>query len=490
MRRPGWLATALIVVAAACARRPAGPMRVAIHNDPISMDPHLQNEILTFATLANVYDALTAFDPELKVVPNLAESWENPDEVSWLFRLRPEARFHDGTPLTADDVVFSIERARHHPKSGLAGYLVEVAEVRAEGDHTVRVVTRRPFGGLLNKLTFIYVVPRNVPEVITSPLGTGAYRFVSFERGKLLRLVPYADDWRSAPARLPLDFLPIREPKERVAALLDGRVDVVQDVPTGDVKRVAETSGLRTVVKTSSILEHLQLSPKEPLFADRRVRLAVSLALDREALVRHLGGFGQPASQMVGAGVFGFDPDIPVVRRDLPRARQLLAEAGHADGIDLTMEFRDGRRGEEIARQLGEAGIRVTLRSGPWNEVFARLRAGQIPFYFGGISAPTADASDVLDSFLHTREVEHGYGATNYNGYSNPVLDELIEASAASRDMAARRGLLQRAMRIPTEDLYHVPLFVPYDLYGMRTDVVWEPRLDRLLLGAEMNRKR
>ena len=303
----------------------------------------------------------------------------------------------------------------------------------------MRVVTRRPFGGLLNKLTFIYVVPRNVPDVITSPLGTGAYRFVSFERGKLLRLAPYTDDWRSVPARLPLDFVPIRDPKERVAALLDGRVDVVQDVPTGDVKRVTETSGLRTVVKMSSILEHLQLSPKEPLFADRRIRLAISLALDREALVRSLGGFARPASQMVGAGVFGFDPDIPVVKRDLPRARQLMAEAGHAEGIDVTMEFRDGRRGEEIARQLAEAGIRVTLRAGPWNEVFARLRAGQIPFYFGGISAPTADASDVLDSFLHTREVEHGYGSTNYTGYSNPALDGWYVHEAVFRALEEHR---------------------------------------------------
>ncbi len=148
------------------------PVRIAVHSAPQSFDPHLQNEILTSAVLANLYDGLTEFDEESRVVAALASEWRNPDERTWVFRLRPGVVFHDGRPLTARDVLFSLERARHHSGSGLASYLVEVETVRSTDAATIEIRTKRPFAALLAKLTAIAIVPASSPAEIVEPVGT------------------------------------------------------------------------------------------------------------------------------------------------------------------------------------------------------------------------------------------------------------------------------------------------------------------------------
>lgn len=251
--------------------------------------------------------------------------------------------------------------------------------------------------------------------------------------------------------------------------------------------KVEASECCRVVSRPSSIVEYLHLPADDRRFADRRVREAIHLAIDRDALVRLAwSGHAQPASQMVVPGVFGFDPTIPVQRRDLARARQLLAEAGYPDGFDVTLDFRTGRRGEDLQRQLGELGLRVSLRSAPFPDLFPRLNRGEVPFYYGGVAAPTADASDILDSFAHTLEPARGYGITNFNRYSNPRLDALIEQSAAVLELRERRALLQRCVGMLTADLYAIPLVVLNDVYGIRHAIAWQPRLDKMLLGREM----
>ena len=465
------------------------PLRVAVHSDPISLDPHYQNEILTFSILANLYDGLTAFDSDLRVVPGLAVRWENPDELTWRLYLRTDARFHDGRPVEAEDVVFTMERVRRSARSNTAGFLVEVDSVRALDSHTLDIRTRRPFAGLLNKLAYLYIVPRDSPDHITTPVGSGSYRFVSFTRGESLKLEPAPSDWHKDRAELPLEFLPIRDPQERARSLVDGKVDIVQDILPSQVRHVQASPGCRVTTRPSTVVEYLHMRVGDPRFADRRVREAIHLGLDRQLLVeRMLNGYGLPATQVVASGVFGYDPTLPLPRRDLQTARRLLAEAGFPDGFAVTLVFRSGRSGDELARQLGEIGLKVTLESAPWSEVFERLKSQSIDFYFGGVAAPTADASDILDAFVHSRDLARGYGMTNFNGYASPELDRIAEDSAITRDMLIRRGLLQKGMRLIMQDLYLVPLFVAYDLYGIRGDIDWEPHLDRMLLGREMRR--
>ncbi|MBI3932271.1 MAG: hypothetical protein HY317_02550 [Acidobacteria bacterium] len=477
----------LLALAACDPAGPPAPIRIAVHNDPISLDPHLQNDVLTYGVLANVFEALTVFDSELRAGPSLASGWENPDERTWRFHLRPGARFHDGRPLEAADVVSSLERARHHPKTSVAGFLVEIEKVTAMGSAGVEIRTRRAFPILLNKLAFVFVVPRDAPGEITTPVGSGAYRFSAYERGRVLRLDPAATD----AGLLPLELVPVRDPRERTRRLLAGEVDVVQDLDPADARGLEAGGDYRVVARTSSIIEYLGLRVGDPRFADPRVRRAIHLALDRRRLVEATqGGYGQPAGQMVGPGIFGYDPGLLPPERDLEAARRLLAEAGQGRGFAVTLEYRDGRRGDEIARQLRDLRLVVDLRSAPWPDLYPRLRAGAIDFYYGGVATPSADASDIFDSFVHTQDEGRGYGQTNFIGYSNAALDEIVEQSGVTLDLVERRGLLQEGMRVLMDDLYLIPLLVPHDVYGIRRGVEWQPRLDRMLLGRHMRRGR
>ncbi len=491
MRRLGLtLVVALAAAGPGSCRKPPLPVRIAIHSAVQSFDPHLQNEVLTSAVLANLYDGLTEFDEESRIRPALAATWTNPDERTWVFQLRPGVRFHDGQPFTAKDVVYSLLRARTHPGTSLASYLVEVESVKALGPLTVEVRTRRPFAALLVKLSPVQIVPRNSPETITVPVGTGSYRFLGYEAGGSIDLAPVHADWRGPAGRGPLSFVVERDPRKRLEKLLSGEVEVAAGLSEDAVDVLRGSACCRAAVRPGSIVEYLHLSLLDPRFRDRRVRQAIDLAIDRAAYVAEAHhGLGQPVGQLVVPGIFGYAADLKPTTRDVVRARRLLAEAGYPDGFDVVMEYRPGRRGEILAAQLREIGLRVTPKESVWTDLFSRLRRGEVGFYLGGVVAQTGEASDVLDSFVHTRDEARGYGNTNHSRYSNPRADALIEEAAFSLVMTRRRELLQEAMRVVTNDVAFVPIAGLYDIYGVREGVRFVPRIDLKLLGREIERR-
>ena len=489
-----WVRVVLVVVLATTGsgscRRPPLPVRIAIHSAVQSFDPHLQNEVLTAAVLANLYDGLTEFDEESRIRPALAATWTNPDERTWVFRLRPGVHFHDGRPLTAEDVVFSFLRARNHPRSDLASYLVEVESVRALDPLTVEIRTRRPFAALLVKLSPVQIVPHGSPETIAEPVGTGSYRFLRYEEGGPIELVPVRVDWRGPAERAPLTFVVEREPRKRLEKLLSGEVEVAAGLSEDAVDVLRGSACCEAAVRPGSIVEYLHLSLIDPRFRDRRVRQAIDLAIDRAAYVAAAHhGLGQPVGQLVVPGIFGYAAGLKPTTRDVTRARRLLAEAGYPDGFDVVLEYRPGRRGEILAAQLGEAGIRVTPKESVWTDLYSRLRRGEVGFYHGGVVAQTGEASDVLDSFVHTRDEARGYGNTNHSRYSNPRADVLIEEAASSLVMTRRRELLQEAMRVVMNDVEFVPIAGLYDVYGVREGVRFAPRIDLKLLGRDIERR-
>jgi peptide/nickel transport system substrate-binding protein len=479
-------------LALGCARPapPSRPLRIAVHSDPLVLDPHLRNEALTYAVLRNFYEGLTAFDTDMRVGPALAASWENPNDLTWVFHLRPGVRFHDGRELTAADVVWSVERARSLPASGFGSYLVAVEGVRALDLHTVELTTRRPYAILLNKLAFVLVVPAGSPPEIRQPVGTGPYRLASYQPGARLELRSFDAYWDGAPAEKRVEILPIRDAGERVARLQNGDVDVVQEPGPENAARIRATAGCRVLAQENLSVNYLLINARRPPLADRRVRRAIHLALDRSALVRAtLGGAGRPIGQMVSRSVFGYAPDLPPPARDLPAARRLLAEAGYPGGIDLDLELRSGRRAEELRHQLAEAGIRVRLVERPWSELYPRLQRHEVDFFLGAILAPSADASDLFDALVHSRDQALGYGDSNFGDYHNPALDALIHDSGSTLDMLARRAKLERCMHLLMDDLTFIPLSVPLALFGVRDDVEWVPRRDGFILARDIRRR-
>ncbi|HSM51966.1 MAG TPA: ABC transporter substrate-binding protein [Thermoanaerobaculia bacterium] len=457
---------------------PARPLRIALPAEPTTLDPHLQAESAANSILSNLYEGLAAFDAEMGLAPALAAAWESPDELTWVLRLRPGVTFHDGRPLTALDVLFSLQRARDHPESRVASHLVAVGSWRALDERTVEIRTRRPYPILLNKLALVMIVPAGAPAPIDAPVGTGPYRLAGRREGAI-ELSPHAGHWRGLPAHPAVTIYLEPEPEERVAGLLGGRFDLVKEVPPRLRQTVRASHVARLLGRDTLLVNYLQLPSDYAPFSDPRVREAIQVGIDRRALVEELaGGLGSPAGQMVGPNVFGHAPALAAPEPDLPRARALLAAAGLDRSVRIPMAYRAGRDVGPIVRQLAELGLAIEPRPVPWERLYRSLQAGEVGFYYGGFSCNSGDASDLFDGKVHSREALSGYGSSHSSGLSTAALDELIELAGTASEMPARRQMLERAMRELMAENTLVPLFVPRVDYGVRRTLRWHPRLD------------
>ncbi|MCP4662833.1 MAG: hypothetical protein GY856_46160 [bacterium] len=493
-RRP-WMAIVLASLVLACdpdspAEPNPEPLRIALHGDPSGLDPHLQMEVIAQSVLGNIYEKLVAFDVNMGLVPSLAERWENPDDLTLRLHLRDGVEFHDGRPFSAADVVYSFERARHHPDSKCSAVLGAVEEIRVVDPLTIELRTATHYPILLNKLAFFYIVPEGAPDAIRRPIGTGPYRFLGFEEDGRLSLEAFARHWRGPPAAGSVEFSFLNDPQERLRRLLAGELDLIEELAPQDVDIIRERPGFRVESRSGLMVSFLEMDTGIEPFSDPRFRQAVDLALDREALVAEaLLGQGQPLSQMVSPNVFGYAPQIAVVEQDAEKARLLLAEAGYADGLDLRLEYRAGRSPaiDPIREQLAAVGIRIEPVPRPWSEMYTRLNSGKVPFYFGGWTNTSGDASDLLDYKVHTRVALRGYGASNFNRYSHPEIDSLIERSATMK-MEQRGEILQQALMLLADDRANIPLYTLYELYGVREEIAWVPRLDGRVYAFEIER--
>jgi peptide/nickel transport system substrate-binding protein len=493
LRLTAVLGTAFLLAGCAGSRRAssAGPVRVGLYAAPLSLDPHIENDFLTSGVLASTYDGLTSLDADLRVEPALAVSWDTPAASTWRFRLRPGARFQDGREVEPADVVWSLERARRHPRSGVSHYLADVVEVRSPGPGVVEVRTQASSSLLLNRLAFVAVLPASTPEEIRTPVGTGPYRLdpAGFpERFVLRRSEVY---WGRRSAEPEVQMRVVRDPARMRAMIEEGELDLALGISPEEAERVRAAPCCRLVTRLAVVVEMLRFRVDIPPFDDVRVRRAVHLALDRTALVqRTLKGWGVPASQLASPGAVGFSPALAVPARDVPAARRLLGEAGHRGRLPVTLEFREDRNADEIRRQLAEAGFDVALRPLPWGEAVERLRSGQARFYYGAMVADTGDAGDILDSALHTPDPAAGLGTDNHWGYSSPEVDRLLQDARLAPTLLDRRHALQRVMERVMLDLPMVPLVIPHDLYAVRKDIAWTPRLDGRVLAADLARER
>lgn len=453
------------------------PLRIAVPGGLPSLDPHLASGAAARAVLGNLYEALVAFDANMRIVPALAERWENPDDRTVRFHLREGVTFHDGRELTAQDVDFSLARARHHPESRVAGLLAAVEEVRILDGRTIEVRTASPYPILLAKLALVPIVPAGAPETIEHPVGTGPYRLAGFEPGVKAVLEAHPGHWRGAPNEKRVEFLFVADPGARLDLLTAGEVDLIGGLGPRDVARLEETPGFRVLSKSGLTVEYLRIDPAVEPVGDVRLRKAIDLAVDRRALVEvMLAGHGRPAGQMAGANVYGHVPELAPVEPDRETARRLLAEAGYPDGFELTLDD-GGPLAEALRGQLAAVGIRLSARPGPGSE--------ESGFHHGRWTCPSGDASDFLDAGAHSYDPGRGYGVSNSIRFADPELDRLIEGSA-TLGMEARREVLGEALSRLAGSHVFLPLYTPSDLYGAREEIAWTPRQDGRVLAFEM----
>ena len=485
----------------ACSRRaPSEPAGLVIAY-PLGPETlvNARNEEFTDSILGNAFEPLVDLDKDLAVVPGLAESWHTPDALSWVFRLRANARLHDGRPLEAREVAAVLDRVRTDPQAKRRSELTMVERIEAMDDRTLVVTTRFPFALLPNRLANVaIVVPPGNPGA--PPTGTGPYRIRSWTSGGDTDLEAFDLYPGGAPPIRTVRFRAVADAQERLRLLRSGDVHLIVDAPPEETADLVARGALRTVSRKGARILLLGLGcgeergphvsgARNPL-TDVRVRRAIALAIDRKGLVdRALGGEAEVVDQIVAPEVFGYDESLFGRPFDPDGARRLLREAGAGAGFPVDLDFVRGKYRavdvvvSRIAADLGRVGVRVRPRPREPAVFFERFDRRESAFYFFGWMA-SGDAGSSYDYLLHT--AAGGYGQDNAGRYSNPVVDRLIEeASRVQRPEERRKRLRAIAWKV-LDDVPLVPLYRQADLYALSAALEFEPRLDRQVRAARL----
>ncbi len=485
----------------------AKSFRFANQGDALSMDPHSLNESLQLNFTGNIYEPLVGRGKKLELVPALATEWKQTAPTVWRFNLRKGVSFHDGTPFSADDVIFSYERAKGDG-SDVKTYVQEIAEIRKVDSHTIDIVTKAPFPILPDVISLWYVMSKKWCEEnrATQPVdrrkgienaasfranGTGPFRLRAREPSVRTTLVRNGNYWDKK-IETNIDeaiFTPIGNASTRVAALLSGEIDMMEPVPVQDTPRingnpnlkVLQGPELRTIfLGMDQAREELQFSSvkgKNP-FKDRRVRQAFYQAIDINAIQKVvMRGASTPTALMIAPGIKGFPVELNKrLPYDPDGARKLLGDAGYPNGFEVGMNCPNDRyvNDEEIckavATMLAKIGVKVNLTAETKATYFPKILRRDTSFYLLGWTPGTYDSHNPLNALMST-PATGGRGQFNLGSYSNKRVDELTAAIASETDAAKRSAMIHEAMKIHQDDIGHLPLHQQALAWAMKKNV-------------------
>ncbi|MCC7163038.1 MAG: hypothetical protein IT331_11130 [Anaerolineae bacterium] len=463
-------------------------LTVAINGQPSKLQPQQPVGRLNEIVNALIFDALTTRDQEGNLVPALAESWKRIDDTTWEFVLREGAKFHNGDPVTSDDVKFTYEELVLNPdvKSPHATFLQTIQEVKVIDDRTFQIITKTPDVILPSRVFDLYgsVVPAKYYKEVgedkfsQAPIGAGPFKFVEWVKDSHMTLEANKDYWGTKPAfdKLVLRF--ITDDAARMAALQAGEVDMASNVPPTRVEELEANAQLDVRAAPSSRFYFVVMNTTEKPFDDVRVRKAVNLAIDRDALVKGVGrGYGTPIASVFIPQTFGFDPEIQPVY-DPEQAKKLLAEAGYPDGLDVTFDAFTGsivdhsKVAEAIVAQLEKVGIRAKLNMAEFG-VFGPIRLAKKtnPMYIYSLGDWAFDMGVHLKSYV---EGSQGYY------YEDPELADKINKALGMFDDAERKAAYQEIQQEFFDKAPYGSVYQLNQIWGVAKNLDWQPQPDEM----------
>ncbi|CAM4016874.1 ABC transporter substrate-binding protein [Bordetella tumbae] len=469
--------------------------------DPLSsLDPQLNNHAGDRSVALHFWDLLVE-NKWNKLQPGLALSWKPLDDKTWEFKLRPNVKWQDGQPFTADDLIYSYTRARNVPGSvaTYAGYLRTIESMEAPDPLTFIVKTKAPNPDLPLNLASIHVVSKHVGEKSATEdynsgkamVGTGPYKFVSYTPGDRVIMERNDGYWGEKQLWEKVNYRYINNAASRTAALLAGDVDVIDKVSVSDLAKLKQApnvsvypyDGLRVMLLQPSfnsaanpyITDNAgKPLPKNPLL-DLKVREALNLAINRKAIVdRILQDAATEANQWMPKDTFGYNPDVKDIPYDAKKAKELLAEAGYPDGFNLTMHVPNDRypQGPETAQAVAQfwtrIGVKTKVEVMPWAVYSSRARKNEYAMTMLAWGNGTGEASYALVNILASVSPEKGLGASNWGYYSNPKVDADLVKATSEFDVAKREAILRDSVKIVSEDVGIIPLYHYKNIWATR----------------------
>ncbi|SFB63623.1 peptide/nickel transport system substrate-binding protein [Rhizobium sp. NFR07] len=464
-------------------------LRIATAYKLMTLDPHYANLNENTSLLSQIYERLVFQDEELQLQPGLAVGWEAVSTTSWMFKLRADVRFHDGSPFTAEDVVYTVERIRDQLKSPSGGYRSYVSAIKSVSVVDPLAVVFKTDGSVPNlplALSSVFIMKKPVQGFATTealnggmaPNGTGPYRFEGWASGEYLQLAANTDYWAGAPAWPDVTIRVIESPAARVAAITTGEVDVADALPARDVAALKKR-GVKIASVGAARINFLQFEMEShtlPGVTDKAgaaianpfrklaVRQALALATDRGILVdKILAGYGTAAAQVFPNGLPGTSDKLLPIAPDVTTAKKLLAEAGYPDGFRVLLAGPAGRYPgdseslQAITQNWARIGITVEPQAVPFSVFNTKRAAGEYGLWYGGASGEAVDI--ILDALLASPDKARGTGALNFGHYRNATFNAMLSKAESIEAGPVRDAALADATEFVMADLPIIPLY-------------------------------
>ena len=495
----------------------AQTVRIANQGDALSLDPHSLNESLQLSVDSNAYEALVGWNKKLQMEPRLATSWKQTAPTVWRFELRKGVKFYDGTPFTADDVVFTMGRIMADG-SDMKSFGTDVKETRKVDEHTIEIETKAPQPILPQILSQVYIMSKKWCEAnnAVKPVdrrkgvantdsfktnGTGPFHVRERQPGVRTVFVRNPRYWGKVEGNVQeVIFTPIANPATRVAALLSGEIDVMEPVPVQDIARVNSNASTRAITgpELRTIFLGMDQKRDELLFSsvkgknpfkDKRVRQAFYQAIDIEGIKKTvMRDASRPTALMVGPGINGWsaeqDKRPPY---DVEAAKKLMADAGYGSGFEVTMNcpndryVNDAQICQAVAANLARINVKINLQAETKGTYFPKILRRDTSFYMLGWTPSTYDAHNALNALMRCPDDKTGAGQFNLGSYCNAKLDDLTVKIGAETDKAKRDAMIKEAFQIHSEEVGHLPLHQQSLAWGVNKKIEITQRADNYM---------
>lgn len=490
-------------------------LRIGFAASNTTMDPHLLPNAVNNAVNSHIFDSLVVNDAQSRSVPGLASSWRVLDDTHWEFALRKNVRFSDGSLFTAADAIASFRRAADMPGNiDIRTYLRTITSMSARDPHTLVVETTGPDPLLLNSISRVRIINQQFQNAATAEfnsgramIGTGPYRFGAYVAGSHVELARHDDWWGPGQPWDTVTIKMVTNPAARLAALLTGELDLIEDVPAQGRERIDADPALQVVSGISSRVVYFTMDQARdvtpfvtdragmPLernpFKDRRVRQALSLAINRTGIVeRVMEGRAIPATQFLPTGAPGTASELAMTPYDPNRAKALLTAAGYPDGFCLTLHGPNNRYQSDakivqaVAQMLVRIGIETKVEVMPWSVYAGRNTNGDFSMALNAWGVNTGETSNPLGAIIATADRASGQGVANNGRYSNKDVDLLLQRALHTMDDTARNKLLAEANAITFADFAILPLHHEVASWGIRKPLTYETRVDQYTLAT------
>ena len=493
---------------------------IGIRTEPSSMDPHFSYVATSKAQVTNIFDTLIMRDEDLRLTPSLATDWDHIGDGVWEFKLREGVTWHDGEPFTAEDVLFTFERAPDVPNSPapFGQFLSQIEEASAPDDMTVRIKSRNPSPQILFDLAEVPIISKHAGEGASTQdynsgkatIGTGPFKYVSWSPGGTLELSRNDSYWGEKSHFETVDIVSFPNNASRVAALLAGDVDLIDAVPPESFQTLRDDDqvDIWMIQDVYTAYVHMDTSRdvtpwitakdgseiKNPLL-DKRVREALSLSINRFAIIdRLLNGLAEPAGQLAGPTMVGYNHTLAPSAFDPERAKELLAEAGYPDGFKMTIQgpnnryVADAQIVQAIAQMFGQIGIEADVETMPANVFFPRASKREFSAFFLAWGSAQGTAWHGLRGVLMTYDKEQGYGPSNRGRYSNPEVDRLTIESMSTFDVNVAGRLSAEAAGVAFKDFAILPMHYQMNVWASREGFKHSPRQDQMTLAIGLQK--